>query len=220
MCHGHQARADRANAVAAQQVQSQGAQQAQHLDAIALAVEVGVLAELGVAGPMPLVFDRPALPHKPQQRFRAGAQGGDEQVDVVKRLAVTPARAHQLDDPTGTFPALADGVCGIACSELPAHLAAMAGLKIADLNREVPVATELGDDLLVQPALVVLDRQEQVGALLGGELKNAGEVCKASAWIRTPSSSRVLSKALRAVRSWDSPVSNEVWAIATPSSRA
>jgi hypothetical protein len=25
----------------------------------------------------------------------------------------------------------------------------MAGLKIADLNREVPVATELGDDLLV-----------------------------------------------------------------------
>jgi len=169
---------------------------------------------------MLLVFDRPALPHKPQQRFRAGAQGGDEQVDVVKRLAVTPAGAHQLDDPTGTFPALADGVCGIACSELPAHLAAMAGLKIADLNREVQVATELGDDLLVQPALVVLDLQEQVGALLGGELKNAGEVCKAPAWIRTPSSSRVLSKALRAARSWDSPVSNEVWAIATPSSLA
>jgi len=29
----------------------------------------------------------------------AGAQGGDEQVDVVKRLAVTPTGAHQLDDP-------------------------------------------------------------------------------------------------------------------------
>jgi hypothetical protein len=53
------------------------------------------------AWPVPLVFDRPALAHKPQQRFRAGAQGGDEKVHVVKRLAVTPAGAHQLDDPAG-----------------------------------------------------------------------------------------------------------------------
>jgi len=72
----------------------------------------------------------------------------------------------------------------------------MAGIEIADYNREVPVSAELGDDLLKQPALVLFDRQEQVGALLGGELKNAGEVCSASAWINTPSSSSVLSKAL------------------------
>jgi hypothetical protein len=96
----------------------------------------------------------------------------------------------------------------------------MAGFDIAHHHREVPVSAELGHDLLIQPALVVLDRQEQVGTLLGGELKNAGEVCSASAWISTPSSSRVLSKVLRAARSWGSPVSNEVWAIATPSSRA
>ena len=139
---------------------------------------------------------------------------------VVKRLAVTPAGTYQLDDPAGASPALTDGACGIAGTESPAHLAAVAGLEIADQHRKVPVSAELGDDLLIQPALVVLDRQEQVGALLGGELKNAGEVCSASAWISTPSSSRVLSKAFRAARSWDSPVSNEVWAIATPSSRA
>ena len=96
----------------------------------------------------------------------------------------------------------------------------MAGLEIADLNREVPVATELGHDLLNQPALVLFDRQEQDGALLDGEQKNAGEVCSASASISTPSSSRVLSKAFRAARSLDSPVSNEVCAIATPNSRA
>ena len=77
----------------------------------------------------------------------------------------------------------------------------MAGLDIADLNREVAVATALGDDLLIQRALVVFVRQEQVGALLGGELKNAGEVCSASAWISTPSSSSVLNKAFRAARS-------------------
>ena len=96
----------------------------------------------------------------------------------------------------------------------------MTSFDIADQYWKVPVAAEQGDDLLIQPALVLFDRQEQVGALLGGELKNAGEVYSASAWISTPSSSRVLSKALRAARSWDSPVSKEVWAIATPSSLA
>jgi len=182
MRHGHQASADRSETVAAQQVESQGPQQSQHLNTVALGVAVSVLTELGVAGPVPLVFDCPALPHQSQHCFWAGAQGGDEQVDVVKRLAVAqPTAHHQLDDPAGTRPALTDGVCGIAGSELPAHLAAMAGLDIADFNREMPVAAELGDDLLVKPALVVFDRQEQVGALLGGELKNTGEVWSASA---------------------------------------
>ena len=36
----------------------------------------------------------------------------------------------------------------------------MAGLDIADLNRKVPVAAELGDDLPIQPALVLFVRQE------------------------------------------------------------
>ncbi len=89
-----------------------------------------------------------------------------------------------------------------------------------DYHKNVPIVAELGNDLLIDPPLVFLDAQEQVGSLLGGELKNAGEVCSASAWINTPSSSRVLRRALRAARSCDSPVSNEVWAIATPSSRA
>ena len=74
---------------------------------------------------------------------------------------------------------------------------------------------ELGDDLLINPALVVLDRQEQVGALFVGELTYSVEVWSASAWclvsgawIRMPSSSRMLSNAFRATRSWDPPVSN------------
>jgi len=69
-------------------------------------------------------------------------------VDVVKRLPISPAGAHQLDDPAGTYPAYTDGVCGIAGPELPAHLAAMADLEIADHHWEVRVAAELGDDLL------------------------------------------------------------------------
>ena len=73
-----------------------------------------------------------------------------------------------------------------ALSELAAHLAVMACLEIADHHREFPVATEFGDDLLIQPLLAVFNSQGQVGALLGGELKNADEVCSASAGIRTP----------------------------------
>jgi hypothetical protein len=155
-------------------------------------IALGVLAELGVPGPVPLVFDGPTLPHRAQQSLGADAQSGDNEVDVVKRLAVTPTGAHQLDDPAGTSPALPDGVCGIAGTERPPDLAAMAGLEMADHDREVPVSAELGHDLLNQTALVLFDRQEQVGALLGGELNNAGEVGSASAWINTPSSSSVL----------------------------
>ena len=88
-----------------------------------MGVAVSDLTKLVDAMPVPLVFDFPALTPKPQQRFRAGAQGGDEQVHVVKRLAVTPACAHQLDDPAGFSPALTDGACGIADTESPANLA-------------------------------------------------------------------------------------------------
>lgn len=156
---------------------------------------------------MPLVFDRPALPHQTQQRFCAGTQGGEEVVNLFKWLAVAVAGAHQFDDPAGAAPSITNGLSGIASTQSPAHLAAMTGLDIADHHWEVTATAELRQDLLIQPALVVLDRQEQVGALLDGELKNAGEVCSASAWISTPSSSSVLSRALRAARSWDSPVS-------------
>jgi hypothetical protein len=45
----------------------------------------------------------------------------------------------------------------------------------------VPVAAELGDDLLIPPALVVLHGQEQVGANLGGELKKMDEMWRPSA---------------------------------------
>ena len=114
-----------------------------------MGVAVSVLTELGVPRPVPLVFDHLALQHQPEQRFWARPQGGDEQVNVVKRLADTPAGAHQLDDPAGSSPALTVGACGIADTESPAHLAAMADLEIVDHYREVLVSAELGDDLLI-----------------------------------------------------------------------
>ena len=130
--------------------------------------------------------------------------------------AAEPKPVRRCDDPAGARPALTDGACGIEGTEIPPHLAAVAGLEIADHHRKVPVSAELGDNLLIQPALVVLARQDQVGALLGGELNNAGEVCSVSAWISTPSSSRVLSKAFRAARSWYSGVKRGLGTRHTP----
>ncbi len=66
-------------------------------------------------------------------------------MEVVKRLAVLPAVAHQLGDPAGADTALANGVCGVAGTESPVHLAAMAFVVIADHHREVPVPAELGN---------------------------------------------------------------------------
>jgi hypothetical protein len=43
---------------------------------------------------------------------------------------------------------------------------------------EVLVTTKSRDDLQIQPLLVVLDRQPQVGAQLGGGLENAGETMR------------------------------------------
>ena len=53
---------------------------------------------------------------------------------------------------------------------------------------DLALATQLMADLPVQGPLVGFDRQEEVGPLLRGLLKNGCCVWRASAWISTPSS--------------------------------
>ena len=74
-------------------------------------------------------------------------------------------------------------------------------------ERDVPFSLELALNLSMQGLLVGFDGQEQVGALLLAPLKNGRVVCRASAWISTPSISSMDSSSLRAARSLDSPVS-------------
>ena len=77
--------------------------------------------------------------------------------------------------------------------ELPGGVAAVLLLLIRCHERDVALALELGADLSVEGLLVRFDGQEHVGPLLQAPLKNGRVVCRASAWISTPSSSRVLS---------------------------
>jgi hypothetical protein len=129
---GHQACANRSKAVAAQQVEGNGSQQGQYLHAIALAVAVSVITELGVARPVPLFFNCPALKHQAQQCFGAGAQGDEKTVNLAEGLAAARASADQFEDPAGSSSALTNDVGGIAGTERPAHLAGMTSFAIAD----------------------------------------------------------------------------------------
>jgi len=63
--------ADRAVAAEPEQIHRDGTQQGKHDCADAVDVTVSVLAELGTAGPMPLIFNAPSLPDQAQQGLRA-----------------------------------------------------------------------------------------------------------------------------------------------------
>ena len=73
-------------------------------------------------------------------------------------------------------------------------------------ERDLAFSQEVAADLAVQGALVPFDGQEEVGALLGEELKNGFWVWRASAWISTPTSSSSPSSWRSSARSWFSPV--------------
>ena len=74
-------------------------------------------------------------------------------------------------------------------------------------ERDVTLALELALDLPVQGFLVTFYRQEHVVPLGEAPAKNACVVCRASAWIKVPSSSRLLRSSLSAALSLDSWVS-------------
>jgi hypothetical protein len=101
--HRLDASLDRAEPSQPQQVQCGGSQRDHHAGAIA-PVAVGVLTDLGVANPVP-VLDTPAVPHQLQQGFWRCLQ---KQVSGLKRLAVTGAADHDFHDPAGADPGLAD----------------------------------------------------------------------------------------------------------------
>ena len=78
-----EALADCAVAPAAQQVHHHGSQEGEQGDTGAIGVAVGVLTELRIAHPVPLVLNAPVLTDQSQQAFWGGAQAGD--VDAVGR---------------------------------------------------------------------------------------------------------------------------------------
>ena len=187
-----------------QQVQGSGSQRGQRAGAIA-SVAMGVLMELGVADPVP-ALDAPAVANQLQQCFWGGAQAGEKQVGCSKRLAITASIGSHLHEPAGADPGLGDMRRCLFGPQRPGDGAAVADLVIRCHERDLALALELAADLPVQRLLVGLDRQQEVGPLLLELPKNGCWVCRASAWISTPSRSSSARSCRSTARSWFSPV--------------
>ena len=115
--------------------------------------------------------------------------------------------ADHLDDPADAWPVRSDVIRSFLGPHLPDGVPAMLFALRRCGERDVTLSLELALDLAVQGFLVAFHRQEHVGALGEAPAKNACVVCRASAWIKVPSSSRVLRSSLSAALSLDSWVS-------------
>ncbi len=112
-----------------------------------------------------------------------------------------------LHDPGAAGPVGLDVLWCFPRPKFPGGVAPVALLVIRCSERDVTLSLELAANLAVEGFLVALDGQEYVGPLGEAPSKNDCVVWSASAWISTPSRSRLLSSSLRAARSLDSWVS-------------
>ena len=164
-----------------------------------------VLVQLGVTDPVP-AFNATAVVHQVQQGFWGGAQAGEEVVGGLERLAVTAAGGVHLNDPAGADPGFCDVLRCLFGPQLPGDVTAVAFLVIPCLERDLALPLKLTADLAVEGLLVGFHCQEEVGSLLLELLKNGRCVCRASAWISTPSRSSSPRSCFSTARSWFSPV--------------
>ncbi len=122
---------------------------------------VGVLAELGIAGPVPFVLHAPALPHQTQQRFWGRPDAGEEEVSPHGALALAGQRVgDHLHDPGTARPVGLDVLRCLPDLELPGGVAAMLLLLILCRERDLPFSLELAADLAVEGLLARFDSQE------------------------------------------------------------
>ena len=165
------------------------------------AISVRVLVELGVANPVP-ALNAPAVPQQLQHCFWGGAQAGEEQALRLKGLAVAAAGGRLLHDPAGADPGLGDVHRHLFGTQCPGDGATLADLVIRRHERDLALSLELAADLAVQPLLVGLDRQQEVGSLLLELTKNGCWICRGFAWISTPSRSSSSRSYRSTARSW------------------
>jgi hypothetical protein len=114
-----------------------------------MGVAVNVLTEPGVARPVALVLDGPALTHQPEQRFRANAQGGDEQVHLEKQRAVAPVLTSSMIQLAQAQPSRMAPVALRARRVQRTWRPSLTSKSLIN-HRQVPVSTELEDYLLIQ----------------------------------------------------------------------
>ncbi len=213
--HRLQSGPNRLNPIQPQQVQGGCPQRGQCTGTVA-PVAMGILMELGACDPVP-ALNVPVVAQQLQQGFWRNAQTGEKQVGGTDGLVLPGALGDYLDDPAAAAPGRADVLWGLFLWHYPRDLATVADFVIRCHERDPASSLQLPADLAVQRLLVglllrrrlQLDRQQEIGPLLLEELNNGCCVCRASAWIKTPSSSSLPSSCRSTARAWFSPVAQQ-----------
>ncbi len=184
-----QALGDRPEVTQAQGIHRQAAQRGQDADAIALAVAMRVLTELGVAGPVPGVFDGPMVADVLQQCFGCGPETRDVVTGLIDGLALTDALAEHCQDRGAAGPVLHHPLWCRHAAQGPGEITATFAFSLAGLKRRLPAVGQPITDHLKPLAATVFDGDQEVGATLLEVEEKGRFACSASACTNIPVSS-------------------------------
>ena len=167
----------------------QAAECGQDLNAVDLAVAVGVFLELGVAGPVPGILDGPPIPHVLQECFRCGPETRDVVTGLIDRLAIAPAFAAHRQDCGAAGPVLhRPPLWGGHAAQRPGEVVATLALAVAALEQRLAAVGQPITDDTKASAAAVFDGNQEVGATLLEVEENGRLACSASACTSRPSS--------------------------------
>jgi hypothetical protein len=167
----------------------QAAERCQDPHAVALAVAMRVLPELGVAGPVPGVLDGPAVAHVLQQRLGSSAQTRDVVTGLIDRFAVAGAFAANFQDRGAARPVLHYPRWGRHAPQHPGEDPAAFAFTLAGLPRRVAAIGQPVLDHLRSLVTTVFYSDQEVGITLFEVEEKGRFACSASACTSKPLSS-------------------------------
>lgn len=190
---------DRPEAIEPQGVHGQAAERGQDPHTIELAVAVIVLAELGVAGPVPGVFDRPPVADMLQQRLGCGAQTRHVVMSLIDGLALADPLAAHSQDRGAAGPVLHHPLRCRHPPQRPGEVTGAFAFTLAGFKRRLPAVGQPITDQLKPPAATVFDRNQEVGTTLLEVEEKGRFACSASACTNKPLSSTRSSSSRKAL---------------------
>ena len=181
-----QALSDRPEAIEPQGVHGQDAERGHDLHVVGLAVALRVFPELGVAGPVPGVLDRPAVPNVLHQSLGAGAQTRDLTTGLVDGLAIAGAFAAHRQDRGAARLVFHHPLWGGHAPQRPGEVSAAFAFTVAGLPRRLAAIGQAVLDHLGKLAATVFHRNQEVGATLLEVEEKGRFACSASACTSKP----------------------------------
>ena len=189
---------DGPEAIQAQGIHRQAAERGHDLHTVGLALAVIVFLELGVAGPVPGVLDRPAVSHMLQQGCGCGSETRDLVTGFFDLLAITPAFAAHRQDRGATGPVIGNPFwCGHS-PQGPGEVTATLALAVSGFKHGLAAIAQSITDDLKPLAATVLHCDQEVGATLLEVEEKGRFACSASACTNRPLSSTRSSSSRRA----------------------